>query len=99
MALLFRLLLNPKTARAFYYWMMGIWVFAEVFVGEFNLDKFQRWLWSSPQEQQQIRQENPPSEEVEALFGLFQHYMDTQHEVNALRNQMLILPALSDEGY
>lgn len=25
MGLLFRLLLNPKTARAFYYWMMGIW--------------------------------------------------------------------------
>ena len=44
MGLLFRLLLSPKTARAFYYWMMGIWVF----VGEFNLDKFQRWQEQPP---------------------------------------------------
>jgi hypothetical protein len=99
MGLLVRLL-NSKTARAFYDWMMGIWAFATVFVGDVNLDRFQRWLWSAPQEQQQILQENPAlSEEVEALFVLFQHHMDTQHEVNALRRQMLTLPALPDEGY
>jgi hypothetical protein len=47
MGLLVRLL-NPKTARAFYDWMMGIWAFATVFVGEVNLDRFQRWLWNTP---------------------------------------------------
>jgi hypothetical protein len=98
MGLLVRLL-DPKTALACYYWMMSIWVFAQVFVGDFNLDRFQRWLWSTPQEQQQILPEKPASAEVEALFGLFQHYMDTQHEVNALRKQLLTLPALPDEGY
>jgi hypothetical protein len=99
MGLLVRLL-NPKTAHAFYDWMMGIWAFATVFVGEVNLDRFQRWLWNTPQEQQQILKENPAlSEEVEALFVLFQQHMDTQYEVNAPLRQMLTLPALPDEGY
>jgi hypothetical protein len=38
-------------------------------------------------------------EQAEALFALVQHYMDMQYEVNALRRQMLTLPALPDEGY
>jgi hypothetical protein len=77
--------------------MMGIWVFTRVFVGDFNLDRFQRWLCSAPQEQQQqIPQEYLTNEEVEALFGLFQQYMDQQYEANALRNQMLTHP---NEGY
>jgi hypothetical protein len=47
MNLLFRLL-DPKVARAFYEWMMGLWVFAAIFVGDANLDRFQRWLWGTP---------------------------------------------------
>ena len=46
-------LLDPKVARAFYEWMMGLWVFAAIFVGDANLDRFQRWLWGTPQEQQE----------------------------------------------
>jgi hypothetical protein len=93
---LFRLVLKPGTAVAVYYWVL---TFITVFVGDANLDRFQRWLWSTPQEQQQIPQLSPASEEVEALFGLFRQYMDTQHEMNALRSQMLTLPALPNEGY
>lgn len=33
MNLLF-LLLDPKVARAFFEWMMGLWVFATIFVGD-----------------------------------------------------------------
>jgi hypothetical protein len=40
-------LLNPKTARAFYDWMMGFWAFASLIVGDVNLDRFQRWLWGT----------------------------------------------------
>jgi hypothetical protein len=43
MRLLFRLL-SPKTARAVLDWMMAAWVFVTVFVGDVNLDRFQRWL-------------------------------------------------------
>jgi hypothetical protein len=100
MGLLVRLL-NPKTARAFLDLMMGIWVFAQVFVGDFNLDRFQRWLWGAPPRvDQKVVQENEVSSaQVEAVFVLFQHYMDTQFEVDALRRQMLTFPALPDENY
>jgi hypothetical protein len=46
MNLLFRLL-DPKVARAFYDWMMGLSVFAKIFVGDANLDRFQTWLWGT----------------------------------------------------
>jgi hypothetical protein len=93
-------LLNPKTARAFYEWMMGILAFATVFVGDVNLDRFQRWLWSTPQEQSQVLQELPPlSKEAEALFVECQHHMDTQYQVNMLSRYILTLPALPGEGY
>jgi hypothetical protein len=93
-------LLSPKTARAFHYWMTGIWAFAAVFVGDVNLDRFQRWFWSTPQQQQQILQENPElSEKIETLFVEYQHHMDTQYQVSAIRRELLTLPALPDEGY
>ena len=105
MGRLVRLLLNPKTARAFCDWMTGIWLSIQIFVGDVTWDRFQRWFWNTPQEQSQILQESPINQEsfvngeVDALFGRFQHYMDTQYEVTILRNQMLALPPLPDEGY
>jgi hypothetical protein len=91
------LLLNPQVALAISIWVM---TFIDVFVGSVNLDRFQRWLWRTPQEQQQVLRESPAlSEEAEALFVLAQHYMDMQYEVNALRRQMRTLPALPDEGF
>jgi hypothetical protein len=77
------------------------WAFATVFVGDINLDRFQRWLWSTPPpEQHKMLQDNPAlSAEVEALSVLYQRYVDMQHEIIALRHEMLTLPALPDEGY
>jgi hypothetical protein len=90
---LFRLLLSSDAAVA-------VCIYAMTFVGPVNLDRFQRWLWSTPQEQQRIVHENPTlSEQGEAFFGLFQHHMDTQYQVSALRRQMLTLPGRPDEGY
>jgi hypothetical protein len=93
MGLLFRLLLKPGTAIAVYYWVL---TFITGFVGDENLARFHRWLWSTPQQQQVLPE---ITEQTEALFALAQHYMDIQYEVNALRRQMLTLPALPDEGY
>jgi hypothetical protein len=90
------LLLNPEVALAVSIWVMTL---IEVFVGPVNLDRFQRWLWSTPQQQQTLRESPALSEEAGALFVLSQHYMDTQYEVNALRRQILTLPALPEEGY
>jgi hypothetical protein len=61
MNLVFRLL-DPKVARAFYEWMTGLWVFAAIFVGDVNLDRFQRWLLGTPQEHQATPSsiEDPP---------------------------------------
>lgn len=99
MGLLVRLL-NPKAARAFHDWMVGAWAFVAVFVGDVNLDRFQRWLWGTPQEQKQILQEHPAlNQELEALFVVYQQYPDTQHKVIALQREILTLPALPDEGY
>lgn len=93
-------LLGLEAARTFNYWMTGIWAFVAVFVGDVNLDRFQRWLWSTPQEQREILRKDPAlSATVEALFVVFQQQMDMQHEVIALRREMLTLPALPDEGY
>jgi hypothetical protein len=101
MNLLFRLL-DPKVARAFYDWMMGLWVFTMIFVGDANLDRFQRWFWSTPQEQQATPSsiDDPAlTENVQALFDLFQRQMDAQYGVSVLRRQMLTLPAAPDQGY
>ena len=46
-----------------------------------------------------LEQQPPPNEKIETLFALYQQYMDTQHELIALRREMLTLPALPDEGY
>jgi hypothetical protein len=101
MNLLFRLL-DPKMARAFYEWMMGLWVFAAIFVGDANLDRFQRWLWRTPQEHQATPSsiEDPAlTEQFQALFDLFQEQMDAQYRVSALRRKMLTLPTAPDQGY
>ncbi|WP_426409857.1 hypothetical protein [Bradyrhizobium ganzhouense] len=93
-------LLNPKAAKAFYDWMIGIWAFASVFIGDVNLDRFQRWLWGSPQEQQQIQQEAPYLDQtIEALFAVYQKQLDAQHAVMALKQEIGKLPALPEEGY
>jgi hypothetical protein len=72
--------------------MMGLWMFAAIFVGDANLDRFQRWLWGTPQEHQATPSaiEDPAlTEPVQALFDLFQQQMDAQYRVSALRRQML----------
>jgi hypothetical protein len=101
MPLLFRLLkMSPKIARAFLDLMAGIALGAQVFVGEDNLKAFQKWLWGTPQEQQQVLQQQPAlSKEVEALFVVFQQHMDTQYQVNILAGYVLTLPALPEEGF
>jgi hypothetical protein len=101
MKLLFRLL-DPKVARAFYDWMMSLWVAATIFVGDANLDRFQRWLWGSPQEcQASLSPIDDPAltENVQALFDLFQRQMDAQYGASVLQRQMLNLPAAPDQGY
>ncbi|MET4489034.1 hypothetical protein [Bradyrhizobium sp. LA7.1] len=101
MKLLFRLL-DPKVARAFYDWMMGLWVAATIFVGDANLDRFQKWLWGTPPEHHATLSpiDDPAlAENVQALFGLFQRQMDARYEVSVLRRQMLNLPAAPDQGY
>jgi hypothetical protein len=93
-------LLNPKAAKAFYDWMMGLWALASLFVGDVNLDRFQRWLWGTPQEQQQVQQEAPYLDQtIEALFAVYQKDQDTQHAVMALKQEIGKLSALPDEGY
>jgi hypothetical protein len=101
MNLLFRVL-DPKVARAFYEWMMGLWVFAAVFVGDANLDRFHRWLWGTPHAYQEATCsiEDPAlTEHVQGLFDLFQQQMDAQYRVSALQRRMLTLPAAPDQGY
>jgi hypothetical protein len=101
MSLLFRLL-DPKVARAFYDWMMGLWVAATIFVGDANLHRFQGWLWGTPQEHQATPSsiDDPAlTGDVQALFDLFQQQMDAQYEVSILRRQLLALPAAPDQGY
>ena len=90
----------PKLAQAFRDFMMGIEAWASVFVGDINLDRFQRWLWSTPQEQVEVLQSDPlVSKEIEALLVVYQQHVGTQHEVMDLRRELLKLPALQEEGY
>jgi hypothetical protein len=101
MKLLFRLL-DPKVARAFYDWMMGLWVAATIFLGDANLDRFQRWLRGTPQEYQATPSplaDPSLTENVQALFDLFQPQMDAQYDVSVLRREMLTLPSAPDQGY
>lgn len=80
--------------------MMGIWAFATVFIGDVNLDRFQKWFWGTPQEQQQVRQESAYLDQtIEALFAMYQKHKDTQHDVMALKAEIGRLPASPDEGY
>jgi hypothetical protein len=101
MGLLFRLLeMSPKIARAFLDCMVAIAVGASVFVGEDNLKSFQKWLWGTPQEQEQVVQQQPAlNEEMEALFFQFQQHMDAQYQVDTLTRYVLTLPALPEEGF
>jgi hypothetical protein len=101
MGLLFRLLnASPKIARAFRDFMFGILAWASLFVGEANLEAFQKWLWGTPQVQAQVLQGQPPlSKEAEALFVEFQQHMDKQYQMNILARYVLTLPALPEEGY
>jgi hypothetical protein len=93
-------LLNPKAAKAFHDWAMGLWAIVTIFVGDINLDRFQKWLWGTPQEQQQVRQEAPYLDQtIEALFVVYQKHLDKQHEVIALKSEIGKLPALPEEGY
>jgi hypothetical protein len=69
-------------------------------VGEDNLKAFQKWLWGTPQEQQQVLQQHPAlNKEVEALFVVFQQHMYTQYQVGILARYVLTLPALPEEGF
>ncbi len=101
MGVLFRLLeALLKFSRAFYYLSFGMGALAHLFVGEDNLKVFQKWLWGTPQEQQHVLQEKPIlSQEVEALFAIFQQHMDTQYQVDILARYVLTLPALPEEGF
>jgi hypothetical protein len=96
MLLLIRLLnMSPKLARAFRDFAIGFaaWTHAD-------LDAIKKWFESTPKQQQQMLQKQPAiNGKIEALFVVFQHQMDTQHEVMALKRQVLTLPALPDEGY
>jgi hypothetical protein len=95
MVLLFRLLsLTPKLARAFRDFAVG---FAALHA---DPDAIKKWFESTPQQQQQMLQQQPAlNEGLEALFVVFERQMDSQHEVTMLRQQMLRLPAPPDEGY
>src|SRR3978361_1674718 len=93
-------LLNPKTARAFYDWMMGVYAFASVFIGDLNLDRFQKGLWGTPQEQRQVSQESPyPDQTIEKLFVTYQKHKDAEYDVVALKAEIEKLPARPEEGY
>jgi hypothetical protein len=69
-------------------------------VGQANLERFQNWLWGTPQEQNQILKQLPPLRvEEEALLVEFQQNMDTQYQVRLLKRYILTLPALPAEGF
>lgn len=101
MSLLFRLLAwSPTIARTFRDFMVGIAAWASVFVGDDNLKAFQKWLWGTPQQQEQALQERPPlNMEVESLFAEFQQHMDAQYQADILARYVLTLPALPEEGF
>ena len=101
MALLIRLLnASPKLARAFRDISFGIGAWLAMFVGQANLERFQNWLWGTPQEQSKILQQLPPlSAEEQALFVEFQQNMDTGYQVQLLKRYILTLPALPAEGF
>lgn len=96
MVLFFRLLsMSPKIMRAFRDFSIGFaaWTHAD-------LDAVKKWFVSPPQVQQEMLKEQPAlNEQLEAAFIIFEHQMDMQHEVMALRREMLMLPPLPDEGY
>lgn len=96
MSLFFRLLsLSPKLARAFRDFALGFaaWTHAD-------LDAVKKWFARPPSGQGQMLQQQPAlNRKIEALLLAFDHQMDTQHEVMALRREILTWPALPEEGY
>lgn len=46
-----------------------------------------------------LQEQQALNDKIEALFVSHQQHVDTQHEIMALKRQMLTLPALPDEGY
>jgi hypothetical protein len=96
MLLIIRLLnMSPKIMRAFRDFSIGFaaWTHAD-------LDAIKKWFDSTPKQQQQMLQEQPMlNEKVETLFASYQQTVDTQHEVMALKRQILTMPALPDQGY
>lgn len=101
MGLLIRLFsASPKLARAFRDISIGIGAWVGLLVGQANLERFQNWLWGTPQEQNQILKQLPPLRvEEEALLVEFQQNMDTQYQVRLLKRYILTLPALPAEGF
>jgi hypothetical protein len=101
MGLLIRLLnASPKAARAFRDISLGICAWIGMIVGEANLERFQNWLWGTPQEQQQVLEQLPPlNKEEEALFVEFEQRMETQYQIQLLRRYVLTLPSLPTEGF
>jgi hypothetical protein len=85
-------LLSLKTARTIHEWMMFIWAFTSVFVGDINLDRFQRWLWSTPPPlQMQMLQDDPAlREDIQKLLVVYGTYVDAQHEIMALKRNELV---------
>jgi hypothetical protein len=64
------------------------------------LEAMSNWFRASPEERQRIEEQLPPlNAEEQALLAKFQQLMDSQFEMGALRREMLILPALPEEGY
>ncbi len=100
MSLLIRLLTAaPKLARAFRDFSYGLCALALTFVGQAYLERFQNWLWGTPQEQSQIVEQLPPlSAKEEVFFEEFQQHMDTLYQIQLLKRYILTLPALPAEG-
>jgi hypothetical protein len=100
MGLLFRLLkASPKIVHTLYELTVVATLWAYMFVGEINLEAFQRWLWGTPQAQQQGLQQQVLDHQVQELFAEFQRHMDEQYQVHVLARDFLTLPALPEEGF
>ena len=99
--LLIRLLnVSPKAALAFKRIMAGIAFGAPVIFGDARLESLRKWLWGTPQEQQQVLRSLPPlTTQEEALFLEYQRDMEQRYRVDMLARYVMTLPALPDEGY
>lgn len=93
---LLRLLLKeyPRLAKAFRDIAIGLAVWAEI-----DLEAIKKWFDSSPQAQQQMLQQPTLDGKVEALFIVYLKLKDSEHDVQALKREILKLPALPSEGF